>query len=206
MIMREFRSYVNHLSTFTAFVFLGALLLIGCFSDGDSYENLEASSNGRYIDLTYDIKKVKVTSGDMEAFFVKMRTPHITQFECSTCHIEAKITDPEILKNRHADIELTHAASQVMNCLTCHNAGNFDTLITLSGTEIGFDRSFELCGQCHYQKLNDWKYGAHGKRLHNWQGVRVINNCTECHNPHRPEIPKRMPVAFPILRPERPGL
>lgn len=86
-----------------------------------------------------------------------------------------------------------------MWCLTCHDAANRDVLRTSDAT-IAFENSYLVCGQCHAVELKDWYFGAHGKRLANWQGTREIYGCAHCHNPHDPRIYPRKPLPPPPVR------
>ena len=137
-----------------------------------------------------------------QPFSVKLRTPVITQFPCGSCHDQPLPERPEgEIEQRvmHMDIQLTHAASDVMNCRTCHNPEDLNTLKTAPGKKVDFDHVYQLCGQCHFQQVNDWAGGAHGKRLGGWRGNRVVMSCTECHDPHNPAIASEWPVARPII-------
>ena len=73
-------------------------------------------------------------------------------------------------------------------------------LQTLAGQPVSFDQAYLVCGQCHFNRQKDWFYGGHGKRLHNWQGERVIYNCTFCHDPHDPTLKPRAPGPPPPVR------
>jgi hypothetical protein len=44
--------------------------------------------------------------------------------------------------------------------------------------------------------------GAHGKRVTNWAGTRVVKSCTSCHDPHSPLFKKRWPKTYspPIVK------
>ena len=43
-------------------------------------------------------------------------------------------------------------------------------------------------------------YGAHGKRVGNWQGKRQVYNCTACHYQHNPSFKYRDALPGPEIR------
>ncbi len=186
-------------------VFILALLLMGCSpSEDDPILVTDARQNTRYIDLTFDIPKVKVETDETTPFYVARRSPELVQYPCATCHTQGlKVPGTPADYQAHPEVLLQHADDKVMNCATCHNDSDMNTLSSVTGEAIDIDRADELCGQCHGEKKRDWLHGAHGKRYYNWQGTRVIKSCTSCHNPHKPALEKRMPVAFPVLNPRR---
>jgi hypothetical protein len=57
-----------------------------------------------------------------------------------------------------------------------------------SGEAIPFTESYLLCGQCHGDKLRDWRVGVHGKRVGRWDGEKTYFLCVNCHNPHTPRF------------------
>lgn len=148
--------------------------------------------------------------GPMPPFSVATRLDKLTQFPCSQCHTlpldKMKGALPDSLRRAHwtirqlhpVDVALhrVHAGDEVLRCVTCHNADNLDVLTSLTGREIAFDHSYQLCAQCHAQQHKDWLGGAHGKRLSGWLMPRVVQNCTGCHDPHQPRWPKRWPAQL----------
>jgi hypothetical protein len=134
--------------------------------------------------------------------FVTKRTDHITQYPCASCHTKP-VAKPqrEGISQRwsHLNIQLTHGQTTGLDCQSCHNYNNFEQLQLQNGKTTTFDHSYELCRQCHFQQANDWAGGAHGKRLAGWRGKRVINNCTDCHNPHAPAFDQRIPLKSPTI-------
>jgi len=127
-------------------------------------------------------------------------------FPCSGCHADRK-PDPtrRVLKDMHDDIQLRHD-EQHRWCLDCHDANDRDLLHLASGEKVPFERSYLLCGQCHGEKLRDWRAGVHGKRTGEWRsdGQKRYLLCAHCHNPHQPRFRSIEPKPAP-LRPERPG-
>lgn len=96
--------------------------------------------------------------------------------------------------------------AQPLDCLSCHNIqlsfhdqlgqGNFgcwschvSTDSTMSelkladDTQITFENSAQLCGQCHQKRYLAWQKGTHGI-----PGTIAAVPCTTCHNPHQPQM------------------
>jgi len=96
----------------------------------------------------------------------------------------------------HWDIKLNHANSEIMNCATCHNGENMNSLNSLTGQNIDLNLSHKVCSQCHSNQFEDWKGGAHGKKLAGWAPPRASQTCVNCHNPHDPGFDTRWPVQF----------
>lgn len=160
-----------------------------------------------------DVPFIKVlgTPNDSIPFYVEKRTNQISQFPCLNCHqgsldqLKMKLGK----KKSHWNIELIHASQKTIkggspqspsvgpgfvNCVTCHNPRNLDSLVSLNQKKISFNHSYQLCSQCHSRQFKDWIGGAHGKRLGGWAPPRVVKNCTSCHNPHNPKMEKRWPA------------
>jgi hypothetical protein len=136
---------------------------------------------------------------DAPSFTVLPRQDNLNFFPCEDCHAlmppnpqRRQLYSPHPATLDHGDGRLW--------CLDCHAAEDRNTLHTLAGESVGFDDAYLVCGQCHYQPQKDWYFGAHGKRLANWQGERQLYNCTHCHNPHAPAVRPRAPEPPPPLR------
>ena len=71
-----------------------------------------------------------------------------------------------------------------------------NNLNTLTGKSIDFNSSYKLCSQCHSSQFEDWKGGAHGKRIGGWAPPRASLTCVNCHNPHSPSFETRWPSRF----------
>jgi len=124
-------------------------------------------------------------------------------FPCSDCHRDLKVNRARrILTDMHADIVLTHDQEHRW-CLDCHDAADRDRLHLASGELVPFDQSYLLCGQCHGEKLRDWRAGVHGRRTGEWNGHKSYLLCAHCHNPHQPRFRAMAPKPAP-LRPARP--
>jgi hypothetical protein len=122
---------------------------------------------------------------------------------CLDCHdwAESDLT-PRRLKEPHDNFRLQHGlhGKGEFWCLTCHHLEGDGGLKTFEGVKLSFDEAYILCSQCHAQEAKDWSFGAHGKRVDNWQGERRILNCTACHYQHQPRYVPRKPMPGPSLR------
>jgi hypothetical protein len=124
-------------------------------------------------------------------------------FPCSGCHAALKPNPSRRrLSEMHDDIQLRHD-EQHRWCLDCHDAADRDWLHLASGERVPFERSYLLCGQCHGEKLRDWRAGVHGRRTGLWNGQKSYLLCANCHNPHAPRFRPIAPRPAP-RRPERP--
>lgn len=127
------------------------------------------------------------------------RTEELTFYPCSQCHDHLKTNEtPRQLAPVH-EVALKHGEGRLW-CLTCHNPDNRDKLRTVRDSEVDFNDSWKVCGQCHANRQKDWFYGAHGKRIYSWEGEPVRYNCTHCHNPHQPPFMHRKPQPKPPVR------
>jgi len=139
---------------------------------------------------------------DSDFYFIPFQVPprrdELELYPCMDCHEDEEINNPieRVLEEEHEDIKLNHGGNRFW-CPTCHLLTNKNFLRSLKSKELSFDRSYLLCGQCHFQRQKDWFSGGHGKRIGNWNGDRIILNCTECHNPHSPSIKPKHPDPPP---------
>lgn len=125
-------------------------------------------------------------------------------FPCSGCHADLEVNRRRReLTDFHTDIELKHD-EQHRWCLDCHDATERDSLHLASGERVSFDESYLLCGQCHGEKLRDWRAGVHGRRTGDWNGHKQYLLCAHCHNPHQPKFRPIAPMP-PPRPPRRPG-
>ena len=133
-------------------------------------------------------------------FTVVPRIDQLLFFPCMNCHAKQKPNpQPRKLTLTPHPAALLHGKGRFW-CLTCHQLKDRNQLHTLGGDPVSFDDSYLVCGQCHFNRQMDWFHGAHGKRLKNWQGERVIYNCTFCHDPHDPTLKPRAPSPPPPVR------
>ncbi len=126
-------------------------------------------------------------------------------FPCSGCHASMPANRTRrTLSDMHTDIVLRHDEEHRW-CLDCHDAQDRDQLHLASGERIPFERSYLLCGQCHGEKLRDWRAGVHGRRTGQWNGHKRYLLCAHCHNPHQPRFQalKPLPAPEPPRRPAR---
>ena len=125
-------------------------------------------------------------------------------FPCNDCHgfqkpnpVRRKLTE------WHEDIsDMFNHDSQNRWCLDCHDLNNRDSLRLASGKLLDFKESYKLCGQCHGDKLRDWKVGVHGKRTGDWNGEKQYFLCVSCHNPHSPRFKPIKPEPPPFREDE----
>ncbi|MEI6245618.1 MAG: hypothetical protein WCQ64_11300, partial [Acidobacteriota bacterium] len=96
----------------------------------------------------------------------------------------------------HDEIKLKHDEEHRW-CLDCHDADNRDVLHLASGQRLSFDESYLLCGQCHGEKLRDWRVGVHGRRTGQWNGHKTYLLCVNCHSPHQPHFKPLQPKPAP---------
>jgi hypothetical protein len=138
-------------------------------------------------------------------------------FPCSGCHAPPGNAEKREL-GFHDEVQpLQHGPNRW--CLDCHDLKNRDVLHLTNGDPVPYAESYRLCGQCHGDKLRDWRVGVHGKRIGQWDGKKTYFLCVHCHNPHAPRFkgvetvmvngqPLQRPTAAPTKpepRPRRPG-
>jgi hypothetical protein len=132
-------------------------------------------------------------------FWVESRQANIKRFKCSGCHTAKSPQIAGAAAMAHGVIRIEHGEQKGrLGCFTCHKEDERDYLITEEGKKVAFEHSYQLCGYCHFRQKKDWIGGAHGKRVANWAGKRVIRNCTSCHNPHSPRFVKRWPKTYSL--------
>jgi hypothetical protein len=130
-------------------------------------------------------------------FRVETRKDKMERYQCSQCHNNKAVKAARAAELAHGDIVLVHGGKQKpLNCFTCHKQDERDYLVAEKGSRIDMDHSYQMCGQCHFRQKKDWVGGAHGKRVSNWAGTRVVKNCTACHDPHAPLFEKRWPKTY----------
>jgi hypothetical protein len=160
--------------------------------EGAAYDSVSVSATP----LLSEIETLEVHVHG-QRFLIPESKKQLKGFACTECHTGSLEDLPKRRKKKaHWDIKLQHADSHTMACTTCHNPDNMDQLTSLTGSQIDFDYSFRLCGQCHTQEYKDWSGGAHGKSLVGWAPPRASMTCVNCHNPHQPGFPTKWPVRF----------
>lgn len=156
------------------------------------YHGVKLSSEDHFGDL----KMIQITEGD-HSFLIPERKSQIKSYACTECHSKPL----EQLKGKdfqkaHWNIKIAHANAETMNCITCHNSNNMDELTSITGNSIDINKSYKLCSQCHTSQFEDWKGGAHGKRIGGWAPPRASMTCVNCHNPHSPSFETKWPARF----------
>jgi hypothetical protein len=130
-------------------------------------------------------------------FRTETRKDKMERFQCSRCHNNKDVKVAKAAEIAHGEIFLDHGGvEKPLSCFTCHKENDRDYLETEAGVKVDMDHSYELCGQCHFRQKKDWVGGAHGKRVSNWAGERVVQSCVSCHDPHSPHFDKRWPKTY----------
>jgi hypothetical protein len=116
-------------------------------------------------------------------------------FPCSDCHEDEETNRTvRMLEEEHTELELEHGE---LWCLHCHDMEDRDRLHLADGRLVPFEESWELCTQCHAQKLAAWRAGIHGKRTGHWWGPKEYQTCIACHAPHSPRFKPLEPKPPP---------
>lgn len=121
-------------------------------------------------------------------------TGELASIECATCHGLARESKPASI---HAALGVAHGD---LTCDMCHTRGDRSALHLADGREVPFERAMDLCAQCHGPQTRDYNKGSHGGMSGYWdltRGPRVRNDCTNCHDPHRPAYPVVDPAPGP---------
>jgi hypothetical protein len=121
---------------------------------------------------------------------VQATTPPFSEgiFPCSGCHDgKEKVNTARRELGFHEEQQSVFAHDAEHRwCLDCHDAQKRDLLHLTNGDLVPYTESYRLCGQCHGDKLRDWRAGIHGKRIGRWNGTKTYFLCVNCHNPHAP--------------------
>ncbi len=129
---------------------------------------------------------------------LRITPPPLVTESCASCHAAQGRVDGRTGRESeevHQNIQPVHPRQTGAECLTCHSAENPGRLNTGSAGTVELDHAYQLCAQCHFQQVESWSYGAHGKRLVGWRGRRVVMGCADCHDPHAPGTESRAPWA-----------
>ncbi|MBK9000807.1 MAG: hypothetical protein IPM35_34230 [Myxococcales bacterium] len=143
--------------------------------------------------------KPAVQGPDARHAAVEPRSQLLPAYPCSGCHAgrEARTQRYE-LKEFHEvrNHEFSHGEDAFW-CFQCHSSKDPDKLVTSNGEMVSFDEAYKICTSCHGDKINDWRNGAHGLIVGNWNGTRTKKSCPACHDPHDPRFPSIKPEAKP---------
>lgn len=162
-------------------------------AESKNYKGVSVSSK----EFLEEIHTIEITEGE-HTFLIPERKSQIKSYKCTECHTKPlnEMQNISSTKKAHWDITLVHANSNTLNCISCHNGESMDNLTSLTGMQIDFNNSYKLCSQCHTKQFEDWKGGAHGKRIAGWAPPRASLTCVNCHNPHDPHIKSKWPARF----------
>lgn len=127
---------------------------------------------------------------------LRTSTVALTQYPCGSCH-EGAAVRAGAAADAHEYVRPAHPAEGGTECGTCHAPDSVSRLRVPGGETVSLDHAYRLCRQCHSPQVRDWAAGAHGKRIDAWLGRRVVMNCADCHDPHRPALEKRIPYPGP---------
>jgi hypothetical protein len=137
---------------------------------------------------------------DGVATLLAWEPPDDEYYPCSECHEDEPTNrEPRELEDEHDTLELAHGD---LWCFSCHDVDERDRLRLADDTRIQLEDSWQLCTQCHGEKLPDWRAGVHGKRTGHWRGTKEYRTCVACHNAHAPPFQSIEPMP-PPRRPEQ---
>lgn len=181
------KNYSDHRIPFILMIFF-IVLFFGCV-------NKESEMYNKVITIEHD-------KGVQKAIQYAVEPPPFSDgiFPCTDCHADlVPNSKRRELTDMHEEISaIFDHDSENRWCLDCHDMNNRDSLKLASGKRLDFKESYKLCGQCHGEKLRDWKVGVHGKRTGEWNGKKEYFLCVNCHNPHSPKFKELTPEPPPM--------
>ena len=179
--------FPNEIASTLFWIFLIIIGMTSC-NIGSSHDDAEAFFSNSASE-----------SAVSENILIPNSTRSLDYFPCNDCHSELEVnTQRRELVDMHDDIIFIHD-SENRWCLACHDAENRDSLRLANGKLLSFEKSYELCGQCHGPKIRDWKLGIHGKRTGEWNGQKNYFLCVHCHDPHAPKFKLLEPMPPPLM-------
>ena len=118
-------------------------------------------------------------------------------FDCTYCHANGTATN--VMMPHANELEYHDKLNpSVSRCFGCHDFMQRDKLKIFSGELVSFDRSPELCYQCHQKRYDTWSLGDHGK-------PDLTCSDFSCHNPHSPRLFKEsLGEGYPLPPPPHP--
>jgi hypothetical protein len=181
---------------------LAALALAACADPDPAPARPDPANVGAalLVRSPFPCRAVRSDEGSPAAQFPVPKPPFSKGvFPCTRCHDKPDDSNPtpRILLAMHSDVRLVHGSREQW-CYDCHNPSNRDMLRLAGGRLVSFETSYELCGQCHGEKLRDWRVGIHGRRIGCWNGPRQYLLCVNCHNPHSPHFKPLHPLPRPM--------
>jgi hypothetical protein len=130
-----------------------------------------------------------------------LRARTIGQYPCTSCHLGRRIVMAEKrIGDAHQNVDPAHPKQTGALCSTCHAPEDVELLGLENGDRATLDATYRLCAQCHFEQVEAWAGGMHGKRLDGWQGRRVVAGCADCHDPHNPALEPRIPFRPPQVK------
>lgn len=131
-----------------------------------------------------------------------------SRMNCAACHapeekVELKFdNDGKILTPAAHTNDVARHGRTIGNdhCFTCHDQANLTELHTPGGKKLKLTESTLLCASCHGPSYRDWQNGVHGRSNGHWNamfGPSERKDCTSCHDPHAPAIPRIKPLPPP---------
>ncbi|MDP2338883.1 MAG: cytochrome c3 family protein [Bacteroidota bacterium] len=169
------------------------VFLFGCKEKGSEADHKEIQKVS-----TVSVETIKAEKPNENAIELPPFSDGI--YPCSDCHSDL-VPNPvkRELTEMHEEISAMFDHDKENRwCTDCHDLNNRDFLKLASGKLLDFKESYKLCGQCHGEKLRDWKVGVHGKRTGYWNGKKEYMLCVHCHNPHSPKFKELTPEPPPI--------
>ena len=185
---------------------LSVVVLTAC-GQGDGHGKKERWTKPRAAAPTYKYGESVHTLGEFPGVTTGRRDINSKpeRIRCATCHrlIPAQGDDKKAAppKNFHKGLKLAHGKE--MSCRTCHAPPTFERFRLSGGQDLPYAQVMRLCGQCHSGQLADYHKGIHGGMAGHWdlnKGPRDRNHCVDCHDPHRPAIPRVRPAPRPRYR------
>lgn len=135
-----------------------------------------------------------------QTFPIALRSAEATDYPCGSCHRAGQpVIQPERSEDAHRNVLPRHPDESGSHCITCHAPDDVERLVLAGGERIPLGHAYRLCAQCHYDQVDSWAAGAHGKRVDGWRGRRVVLGCADCHDPHQPAVEPRIPYPGPTL-------
>lgn len=192
-----------------ALVVVAGLLIAGCAQEHGGNPLERAMVADSLVDHTSVHPTVAAVAADPvpdtalaapggRTFWAARRTPAIEQHPCTECHTPDREATGD---DSHEDIAeaIAHPDRVDGSCDACHAPGDRSLLHGRDGVTYGLDEAYRLCAECHFEQARDWAAGAHGKRIGAWEGRRVVQSCTACHDPHDPAFEARIPEPGPRI-------